>query len=72
MSTDIGAEIEGDDAIDDEEEIDLYLMEEEEQEQEEETTVPLFLHLTATVRWKKDVASQSLKSLPTCLGDLTS
>ena len=71
VSTDIGAEIEGDDAIDDEEEIDLDLMEEEEQEQEEETTVPLFLHLTATVRWKKDVASQSLKSLPTCLGDLT-
>lgn len=32
--------------------------------------VPLFLHLTATVRSKKDVASQSLNALPTCLGDL--
>lgn len=32
--------------------------------------VPLFLHLTATVRVKKDVMSQSLKGLPTCLGDL--
>lgn len=34
--------------------------------------IPLFLHLTATVRSKKDVASQSLDSLPTCLGDLLS
>ena len=34
--------------------------------------IPLFLHLTATVRSKKDVASQSLDSLPTCLGDLQS
>jgi len=33
-------------------------------------SIPLFLHLTATVRAKKEVASQSLDALPTCLGDL--
>ena len=36
----------------------------------ETPAVPLFLHLTATVRSKKDVVSQSLNALPTCLGDL--
>lgn len=46
---------------------------EDDGEGEQETpSVPLFLHLTATVRSKKDVASQSLNALPTCLGDLLS
>lgn len=36
----------------------------------EPPAIPLFLHLTATVRAKKDVMSQSLNGLPTCLGDL--
>ena len=50
--------------------IDDVEWDEDEDGQEEIPAVPLFLHLTATVRTKKDVASQSLNALPTCLGDL--
>jgi len=63
------------DIDDDDEDIDLEMGEDQgvdSDEMQEEPPVPLFLHLTATVRWKKDVASQSLRSLPTCLGDLIS
>ena len=38
--------------------------------EEEQPHIPLFLHLTATVRSGKDVSSHSLNSIPTCLGDL--
>ena len=44
----------------------------EEEGESEVPPVPLFLHLTATVRSKKNVTSQSLNALPTCLGDLMS
>lgn len=50
---------------------DVELEGEGESESEEVPPIPLFLHLTATIRRnKKDVASQSLDALPTCLGDL--
>ena len=38
--------------------------------EEEQPHIPLFLHLTATVRCGKEVSSHSLNSFPTCLGDL--
>uniref|UniRef100_A0A0N7ZXW0 Protein SZT2 n=1 Tax=Daphnia magna TaxID=35525 RepID=A0A0N7ZXW0_9CRUS len=50
--------------------IDDVEWEEDGEDETEATSVPLFLHLTATVRSKKNVTSQSLNALPTCLGDL--
>lgn len=38
--------------------------------EEEQPHIPLFLHLTATVRSGKEVSSHSLNSFPTCLADL--
>ena len=35
-----------------------------------EPEIPLFLHLTSTIRCDKQVISQSINSLPTCLGNL--
>lgn len=50
--------------------IDDVEWEEDGEGETEATSVPLFLHLTATVRTKTNVTSQSLNALPTCLGDL--
>jgi hypothetical protein len=52
--------------------IDDVEWEEDGEGEAEVPSVPLFLHLTATVRSKKNVTSQSLNALPTCLGDLMS
>ena len=55
--------------------IDLEVDDDEEEEDEvdddkEEIQIPLFLHLTATIRCNKQIVSQSINSLPTCLGNL--
>ena len=40
------------------------------EDSEVEPHVPLFLHLTASVRSNKEVSSQTLDMFPTCLSDL--